>query len=714
MFKKILILCAKVLSGITLFAFPIAYFNLPSLPPLQPLIDKAHAYDVEILRDNLGIPHIYGNQDTDTAFGLGYAQSEDDFQTLQTVLMATRGTLAAENGFSAVETDFVVQFMGVWDTVNTHYDSKVPQKIKDIAQAYADGVNVYAAQHPDVVSRYFLPATARDIIAGFTFKTPMFYGFDQALGELIDPSEPHELARNDPALTWQASESLPIGSQGIAVAPHRSSDGLTRLLINSHQPLTGPVAWYEARLHSEEGWNMVGSTFPGAPVIIHGHNQNLGWANTVNKPDLVDFYKMTINPENDYEYWLDGAWHPFETKTTKMRVKLLGPLHWTFKKEIKISRHGPVMETEHGLYAARWSGMNEVRTLEFMFATNKANNQEEFEAALKMNAMPSINFIYADKQGNIAHYYNAKFPKRISGWEWENILPGDRSELIWQGYLDYDMMPKTKNPESGLVYNANNPPFMATDGNDDAKQEDFPRSMGIETFKTNRALQIETLMSAMPTISGQELKEVKYNLSYHPQSNQIQYFKRWLELDLAEQLTPQQTEARQALAEWNYSTHKDNTLAALAIMTLEPVQKARGKTVELSEVTASFLQAHTKLVNYHGKYNTPFGDVMRLVRGDKNLAISGGPDILRAVYGKEINEQGQTENKAGDGFLMFVAWDKNGLVNSEASHQFGSATLDSQSPHYSDQMDTFVQQKERPVLFKRSELEAHVTRRYSP
>ncbi len=703
----------KFLLALTVASFAIGYFNLPSLPPLQPLIDKAQNYDVEILRDNLGIPHVYGIKDVDTAFGLGYVQSEDDFKTLQSVLLATRGTLAAEVGAKAAKTDYVVQFMGVWDTVNDQYESQVPEKIKYIAQAYADGVNVYAAQNVNIVSRYFLPVTAKDIIAGFTFKTPMFYGFDKALGELIDPNNPHELAKQDAALTWQPAEDLPIGSQGIAIAPHRSADGLTHLLVNSHQPLTGPVAWYEARLHSEEGWNMVGSTFPGAPVIVHGHNENLGWANTVNKPDLVDFYKMEINPDNENQYLLDGQWQTFEIKTAKMLVKLLGPIHWTFEKEIKIAKHGPVMETEHGLYAVRWAGMEEVRTLEFMFATNKASNQDEFEAALKLNAMPSINFVYADKAGNIAHYYNAKFPDRIAGWQWDKILPGDRSELIWQNYLGYNMMPKTVNPKSGLVYNANNPPTMATDGNDDAKLVDYPDSMGIETFVTNRALQIETRLKDYEKISLSLLKDVKYDLAYHPKSNQITYLNNWMK-QAGNDFSQIEMEALNALRHWNLNTHKANPLAALAVLTMTPIQKARGKAVAMDVITQSFKSAVALLMEHHGSYNVPYGDVYRLIHGDKNLAISGGPDILRAVYGKQMDDNGHIKNIAGDGFMMFVAWDKNGLVSSEASHQYGSATLGESSVHYNDQMQMFVDQKERNVLFDRKELESNISRRYRP
>jgi penicillin amidase/acyl-homoserine-lactone acylase len=560
-----------------------------------------------------------------------------------------------------------------------------------------------------------LPVSGKDLIAGFTFKTPMFYGFDKALGQLIDPDQPHELAKTqDDALTVLPLQNLPVGSQGIAIAPSRSEDGFTHLLVNSHQPLTGPVAWYEARLHSEEGWNVVGSTFPGAPVIIHGHNENLGWSNTVNKPDLVDFYKLSINPENENEYLLDGQWQTFEHKTASMLVKLFGPIRWTFTKDIKISQHGPVMETEHGMYAARWAGMDEVRTLEFMYDMNKANTQQEFENVLAMNAMPSINYVYADKEGNIAHYYNAMFPDRIDGWEWDKILPGDRSELIWQGYRDFSMMPKTVNPKTGLVYNANNPPFMATDGDDDAQAKDYPVSMGIESFVTNRALQIEALAKIEEKISLAELKQIKFDDAYHPMSHQIQTLNRWLaNLDLSE-FNEQELSALNEIKQWNRKADKLNPRAALAIITMGPIQKANGDEVPFTDITASFKQAVADLIKYHGNVLVAYGDVFRLIHGDKNLAISGGPDTLRAVYGKALNEQGQAENKAGDGFMMFVSWDQNGLVYSESAHQYGSATLDESSPHYNDQMEMFVNEELRLVPFHLHDLAGQVTRRYRP
>lgn len=678
-------------------------------------IEQAQAYDVEILRDRWGVPHIYGVTDADTAFGLAYAHAEDDFATIQDVILATRGRLAAERGPSAAKTDYLVQWMGVWEAVERDYP-KLSANARAVAEGYAAGINLYAAQNPEGVSRYLLPVTGKDLVAGFAFKTPMFYGFDKILGELLDPERPREIARSGTeALSWATSESLPIGSQGIAVAPHRSADDATRLLINSHQPLTGPVAWYEARVHSQQGWNMAGSTFPASPVILHGHNESLGWANTVNKPDLVDIYRLKVNPRNPNQYLLDGQWREFEKREARIRVKLLGPLHWTVTREILLAEHGPVFETEHGTYALRWAGMGEARTLDFMLALNKAGNRAEFEAALTMQAMPSINYVYADREGNIGHYYNAMFPKRIDGPDWRGDLPGDRSELIWSGYRDFNWVPKTRNPASGLVYNANNPPFQSTDGDDDPWVEDFPVSMGIETQITNRALQIEALYGSRATISAQDFEHLKYDHHYHPDSYQVRALRQWLAAEKPQTLQQgKYGAALQSLARWNLSTDSENLQAALAILTLAPVQEARGKPVPNGEIDKAFTDAVDVLHRFHDGVEVPFGKINRHVRGAQSWALNGGPDTLRAVYGGPMNEEGSFENRAGDSYIMLVEWDRTGRVRSRAIHNFGSATLDPESPHYADQAPLFAAEKLREVPFARAELEENFSRKYRP
>jgi penicillin amidase/acyl-homoserine-lactone acylase len=172
------------------------------------------------------------------------------------------------------------------------------------------------------------------VVAGFAFRTPFFYGFDRHLLALFGDERPDSTGRGKRTLAALQGADLPfglLGSNAIALGPARSADGATRLLVNSHQPYTGPVAWYEARLKSNQGWDMAGGVFPGSPVILHGHNRDLGWANTVNLPDLVDVYLLETNPENRNQYRFDGEWRDLEVGEAEIRVRIFGRLRWTVR-----------------------------------------------------------------------------------------------------------------------------------------------------------------------------------------------------------------------------------------------------------------------------------------------------------------------------------------------------------------------------------------------
>jgi acyl-homoserine-lactone acylase len=684
-------------------------------PPVDAgaLQKAAEAYQVRIIRDEFGVPHIYGQRDADTAFGLAYAHAEDDFATIQDVVLLGRGKLAAVKGSGAAQTDYLVHLMRVWEAVNAGYDSAISQHTRDIAQAYADGINLYGIQHPDQALPYVLPVHGKDLIAGFTFKLPLFYGFDGVLGELFDAEKPRQLAKQgELALQFTDAPQAEIGSQGMAVAPALSSDGTTRLLVNSHQPLTGPVAWYEARLHSEQGWDIAGGTFPGSPIILHGHNRFLGWSNTVNKPDLVDIYRLTLNPDNENQYWMDGIWHDLEVSEAPILVKLFGPIRWTFRQPLYFSAHGPVLKLDHGSFALRWAGMGEMRTLEQYLALNKATNQAQFEAALAMGTQPSINYVYADAEGNIAHYYNAMFPRRIEGWDWQKDLPGDRSELIWRDYLPFESTPMTRNPPSGFVFNANNTPYVSSVGEGQPRPEDFSSTLGIETKMTNRAHRLRRLLAAEESISRDDFRRIKYDLSYDVETDGMPVFLAFIEAGLQ----PADADLGAAFAllqSWDYSTDKDSRSAALAMLTIEPLLDFRRKRADV-DLAQQLRQASAFLSSHFGRIDPLYGEVNRLRRGDQEWPIDGGPDILRAVYTQTDKDSGKMFDIAGDSYIMFVEWDREGQVSSSSMHSFGSATQDEMSPHYADQSPLFVQMREKPVRLELEDLLQHASRDYSP
>jgi penicillin amidase/acyl-homoserine-lactone acylase len=678
----------------------------PPAPSRASLIAQAARYHARIQRDHYGVPHISGPTDADVAFGLAFAHSEDDFATIQSAALLARGELASVEGAKGAVTDYLIRLLKVRETVVSHYDTALPADARAVLAAYADGVNYYAALHPEHVERGLLPMTGRDVAAGFVFRTPFFYGLDHVFGKIMAPApKAGRVAMTGSLMTG----SLPIGSNGIAVAASKSADGATRLLVNSHQPYVGPVAWYEAVLDSGEGWHVAGGFFPGSPFMLHGHNAHLGWANTVNAPNVSTVYQLEVNPANPDQYRLDGQWKNFEKGDAVIRVKIWGPLIWTVHRPLLWSVQGPVFNTDHGMFAVRYAGMDEVRQSLQYYRLNKAANQEEWLAAMRLQALPSINYIYADEKGNIGYVYNGEFPARTEGRDWTQIQPGDRSDLIWHGYLPFDRVPQIWNPRSGYVFNSNNTPFEATGAQDALKPTDFSPSMGVQTDMTNRAYRAEETFGADTAITAEAFRTYKFDIAYSESSDIAREIAEVVKIDPG---SDTDLGAAQALLKnWDRRTNISNRAAALAVL----MRMEAAHSDSHPDVPAIDALRHTikTLKTHFGRIDPEWGQVNRVRRGNLDLPIDGGPDTYRAVYGVP-QPDGTLSAAAGDTLIMFVTWDKSGALTSESINQFGSATLDSHSSHYADQTPLFVAMKTKPVLFTQSQLAGNVEADYQP
>jgi acyl-homoserine-lactone acylase len=675
----------------------------PAAPERATLIAAASQYHARIQRDHYGVPHISGPTDPDVAFGLGFAHSEDDFATIQESALTTRGELASVAGAKGAVTDYLVRLLKVHDTVASQYETQLPADARAVMQAYADGVNYYAPLHPGEVERGLLPMTGQDVASGFVFHTPFFYGLDHVIGKIMAPAA----KANQVAMT--ITHSLPIGSNGIAVAASKSADGATRLLVNSHQPYTGQVAWYEAVLDSEQGWHVAGGFFPGSPFMLHGHNAHLGWANTVNDPNLSTVYRLVINPDNPDQYRMDGRWKNFEKGDAAIRVKIFGPLIWTVHRGMLWSDQGPVFKTDHGMFAVRYAGMGEARQSLQYYRLDKAANRDEWLAAMRLQALPSINYVYADEMGNIGYVYNGQFPARAEGRDWTQVQPGDRSDLIWHGYLPFERVPQIWNPKSGFVFNSNNTPFQATGAEDALKPADFSTTMGIQMNMTNRAYRTLETFGPDPAISAEAFRSYKFDIAYSEHSDFARQIADVIKVDPG---TDHDLGAAQALLKaWDRKTDVGNRAAALAV--LMGTEAAHSDSHPDVASIDALRHAITTLKAHFGRIDPEWGQVNRFRRGTLDLPVDGGPDTYRAVYGV-AQKDGTLTASAGDTFIMFVSWDKSGVLSSDSIHQFGSATVDSHSAHYADQTPLFVAMKTKPVLFTQSQLAGNVEADYHP
>ncbi|MFZ4109216.1 MAG: penicillin acylase family protein, partial [Polymorphobacter sp.] len=274
------------------------------------IADPVRKHDVRIVRDGWGVPHIFGKTDADVSYGLAIAHAQDDFRNLEEVIAAVRGRGGAISGEDGAKVDFAGALLGANQTAAAHY-GELPADTRALLEAYAQGLNEYAAGHrSEQRVRGLFPVNGQDIVAGFMLRSPFFFGLDKPLGALV---------AGDP-VPRDAGPADERGSNGFAVAGKRSADGVTRLIVNSHQPWEGGVSWWEVVVHSGQGWDFAGALFPGAPYPLLGHNKTLGWTNTVNRPDLIDVYKLVVNAAGT-EYRLDGKWLPLHSERIWLRVK---------------------------------------------------------------------------------------------------------------------------------------------------------------------------------------------------------------------------------------------------------------------------------------------------------------------------------------------------------------------------------------------------------
>ncbi len=669
-----------------------------------------HSYQVVIERDLRGVPHVIGVRDVDAAFGLAYAQAEDHWALIESAIPFYRGSRASFVGKEAAPTDFIVKWLDIWGTIDAGYETQLGAAGKAYLEAFADGLNYYASVHPEEVTLDILPVTVQDLVAGYMVQHLLFYGFDSTLEELNQPSRQRQVNKS-PGVS---RDGLPVGSNAFAVAPSYSEDGATRIAINSHQPTTGPVAWYEAHIKSGEGLDIMGGLFPASPTIGVGFNRYVAWAATVNKPDLVDVFLLDMDPNDSMRYRVDGQWLTLKSRKIPLTIKLFGFLKWTFKREVLNSIHGPVLRTDHGVYAVRYAGAGEMRQIEQWLAMSKAQSLEEWRDAMRLHRFASFNFVAADSGGNIMFVHNSMTPNRVSGFDWSEYLPGDRKELIWDSYLRFDALPQLYNPKSGYVHSANQTPFMVTAPPYNPDISKFRIEDGFPTRMTNRADRGLELLSSLGPISAKEFNEIKHDKAYSKNSRAARYIKSVVALPLSNKIGDRYHNAQRHLANWDLSTDLDNRGAALGTCIIggEWLSEQAG---DPSPDPFSELKRCTDLLfKAKGRIDPVWGEVNRHVRGGMNLPVAGGPDTLRAIYGLGLEEDGFLTNVAGDGLYYLVEWDSQGKQSVSGTHQYGSATLDSTSPYYSDQAQDYVDEKLHDPLFDEDIRKDKIIRRYIP
>ena len=662
--------------------------------------------DIEIVRDSYGVPHIYGKTDADTAYGLAWVHSEDDFTTIQKAYLAGNQLLSSYLRNDGIIVDFLSQFIESEKTVNELFDTLSIDFIK-ILEAYSQGINRYAELNPEkVLVKELFPVTPRKMLNYSFLQLFISNGADKLVSSII--------SNNTIDLSNLGINEDIQGSNTFAFNNSKTKNGETYLAINTHQPLDGPNSWYEVHLNSEEGTNILGATFAGAPCVLTGVNKHLAWTHTVNYPDKADLFKLKMHDSKKNIYLVDNKEYKLEKHKAKLKYRVLGINIGIYKTYYK-SIFGPTLKNKSGYYSVRTPSLYNIKALEQWWRMNKATSFNEFYGILNMKSIPGYNIGYADKKDTIFYISNGIIPIRNEKNDWTKIVDGSKSENLWEEYYDIKDLPQVINPKSGFIYNANHSPFKSTGWSENPKQEDYSKTMNYETYDNNRSTRIIDLINSNESINYEKFKEIKYDnklprpLNY----NFLDINSIW---EINADKYPEISDVILNIQKWDMATNSNSVGAAnyavLYYLLINKFKNIKYKKV-FDEIEMVELIRSTKkyLLKYFDSTNTELGDFQKLVRGDKEIGIFGLPDVITAMKGTKYKD-GKIKITHGESYISLVKF-KDEKVEIETIMSYGSSD-NPNSKHYNDQMDLYSKFKTKKMTLDKVEVYKKGVKVYNP
>ena len=430
---------------------------------------QQQAKQVTIIRDNWGIPHIYGKTDADAVFGLLYAQCEDDFKRVEMNYIEKLGRLSEIKGESELYNDLYLKL--IIDSADAVADfKKSPPWLQKLLNAFADGINYYLYKHPSakplLIHRFqpWYPLLWTDGSIGAI-----------STGDITETDVKNLYTGTDApvAVNEKVFTDDYTGSNGFAIAPSKTASGNAILYINPH------VTFYfrpEVQMVSGEGLNTYGAVTWGQFFVYQGFNEYCGWMHTSSNVDVADTYTEKISKKAQglfYEY--EHQMRPVTEQKITIRVKKADKVE-TKNFTGYYTHHGPVMAKRNGQYISVKGYNRSLTSLIQSWERTKAKGLEDYKKNMSLYANTSNNTVFADNKGNIAYWHGDFVPRRDKQFNWSQPQDGSIKATEWQGLHTLDEIVHVYNPASGWIQNCNSTPFTVS-GNSSPKKENYPPYM---------------------------------------------------------------------------------------------------------------------------------------------------------------------------------------------------------------------------------------------
>jgi len=660
---------------------------------------KINPLAIDIVRDSFGVPHIFAKTDAEVAYGLAWAEAEDDFASMQQVVLPTKGLMGKVLGKTGAAGDYAFALFRCREITEEKWNTLSPEFLKLIT-GYVQALNNYAATHPgQVLHKKLFPITVKEYIASSVLALTVFNGADGALQRIFNNAE------------WEAPELNKKGSNSSAIHSSKTTTGETFLLVNAHQPNTGPQAFYEAHICSEEGLNVLGGLLAGGPCILHGVNENLAWAHTVNYCDRLDEYQLEMNPANALQYKFDGEWINLEVKTIKLRIKGI-PV--AIKRKVYWSKYGATMKNKQGFFSIRLGANMKIGALQQWYEMDKAKNYTAFYAALSKQELSMFNIMYADKHDTIFYINNALMPVRDAGYNWKRTLPGNTSKTLWTNFRNIHELPQYINPASGFLFNTNHSSFLATGITDNLNPAAFAKQDGWEQYHLNRSVRFLELFPQNEKLSYEKFKQIKFDKQL---PSVLQYLYRIDSMFLLNETAyPEFASLITTFKNWDKRGDAGSKGAAIFLLTYEHLKKTLagqdGRKITKQEAIETFKYTNDYMQTNFSRTDINLGDMQKLVRGDKEWPLGGLPDVLSPQWTGPY-KNGTLKSVGGDGLIMFVRFAKEGLPQIETINMYGASAKPG-NKHFDDQVEMYLKQQTKTMTLDKATVYKNAERIYHP
>lgn len=695
---------------------------------------KHEATQVVIQRDDWGIAHVHGKTDADAVFGMIYAQCEDDFNRVAANYLTALGRTAEAEGKKAIWAD-LRQRLFIDPTVLKADYANSPNWLKQLMDAWADGLNYYLATHPNVhpkVITHYQPWMALSFTEGSI-------GGDierVKLSQLEAFYGRRKLAMTDTERGLVFHE--PSGSNGIAIAPADSKDGHALLLINPH------VSFFfrsELQMTSDQGLDAYGAVTWGQFFIYQGFNRHIGWMHTSTGVDNVDEFAETVLSKGGKYYYRYGKQvRPMGIKVIRLRYRTADGGMATKRFTTYYTHQGPIVREANGKWISMALMNKPIAALEQSYLRTKATDYASYMKIAELQANSSNNTIFADSKGEIAFLVPQFVPERDNRFDYSKPVDGANPATDWHGLTPLNDLPHVLNPPNGWVFNTNDWPYSAA-GPYSPKKANYPKYM--DTFGENpRGVHATEMLTRRHSFTLLSLQAAAFD-PYLPAFAHLipTLVKAYDETADSNPLKARLKNQIALLKNWDYKWSDHSLATSLAVFwgdTLwkETIRAAKATHVNIYDYMAdhtspaeklkALAEASDRLQQDFGNWRTPWGWINRYQRVNDAITQQHFSDHKPSIpipftssrWGSlasfGAHRYPGTKRYYGTSGNSFVAVIDFGPKIRALAITTGGESGHPGSPHFNDEALRYARGQLRPVYFYTADLKGHVERSYHP